>query len=585
MLSTMMNPNRTYENILSLPTNSSIYDFILSPNLDQYRDSSMWYSLLHFHLFNLSYKKEITVEQFLENFKIFLLQENFNETPEQATSPYIFNSTFAGYFTKLYEIISLEIFDTANESICKNFLYIFCFIYQMERNPFEENIRIVKMMQYLYNIFEDLSMKKERARFRNIYNLIISIIKKTMRKFNYPLKNENEEKFTLFEQTNYDCSDNASTSNNHISKNPTRDNSTFKEEEDDKSSLYLELYEKAPKDEDMDEQRDDSPVPAYINQTHNLHPPMEYLAKKLYDYNRKKLVTTSNMFHCNKVYVLISIGSTSIGVTNTGFYRDLVILPRNTNMQSISLNELSSWMSWKMGKYEMQPTKNTYDRKESGVLTYKCINTITKEVAFNATIHLWNGRYLLCNNLIKSIFRKHTNLCILHIFYQKILMCFGIVKRIDVTFLLIAFVDYVYNVFNTEQKIVRNVKNARFNPKGEVYNFSTEEVYYYNYDKTKMCTVQRKTNIKELIVNFINFIMELTLYSTGAQKMSSFPEHLFDEKYVFNINRPLGLLLEKNGYYSNFVLQMEMLKEKMQSDSVAYYVELLKVIHLTVNNN
>ena len=164
-------------------------------------------------------------------------------------------------------------------------------------------------------------------------------------------------------------------------------------------------------------------------------------------------------------------------------------------------------------------------------------------------------------------------------------MCFGIVKRIDVTFLLIAFVDYVYNVFNTEQKMVRNVKNARFNPKGEVYNFSTEEVYYYNYDKAKMCTVQRKTNIKELIVNFINFIMELTLYSTGAQKMSSFPEHLFEEKYVFNINRPLGLLLEKNGYYSNFVLQMEMLKEKMQSDSVAYYVELLKVIHLTVNNN
>ena len=406
-----------------------------------------------------------------------------------------------------------------------------------------------------------------------------------MRKFNYPLKNENEEKFTLFEQTNYDCSDNTSTLTNHISKNATRDNSTFKEEEDDKSSIYMELYDKAPKDEDIEAQRDDSPVPAYINQSHNLNPPMEYLAKKLYDYNRKKLVTTSNMFHCNKVYVLISIGSTSIGVTNTGFYRDLVILPRNTNMPSISLNELSSWMSWKMGKYEMQPTKNTYDRKERGVLTYKCVNTITKEIAFNATIHLWNGRYLLCNNLIKSIFRKHTNLCILHIFYQKILMCFGIVKRIDVTFLIIAFADYVYNVFNTDEKMIRNVKNANFNQKGEVYHFSTEEVYYYNYDKTKMCTVQRKTNIKELIVNFINFIMELTLYSTGAQKMSSFPDHLFDEKYVFNINRPLSLLLEQNGYYSNFVLQMEMLKEKMQSDSVAYYVELLKVIHLTVNNN
>ena len=66
---------------------------------------------------------------------------------------------------------------------------------------------------------------------------------------------------------------------------------------------------------------------------------------------------------------------------------------------------------------------------------------------------MYRDKLVFCNNMISQLFQEESICCYLHSFFLDILKHYGYANGSEVCFLIIAFCDYKFNIFNTQHPI------------------------------------------------------------------------------------------------------------------------------------
>lgn len=592
----------------SIIDTKSIYNLLLNQHFDFSDNKTIWFEIIQFYLCNLSYRKSINISLFLENFKFFLIQNSFSDYSSLNQSVMI-KRAFELYFSSFSHKILKRNFNSTTSDHYIQFLYIFSLILYLEYNPFNKNESLVEKLFNIYKEFQQ--MLKLNNNYKNIIQLTVLVIQKIIKKYIEIYEKDNS--FTLLESKSSKEKleiNNNSTFNilsqpkNHpdykilsnslqvISpfncKNEKNEKISSKDKKIDYKNETEQLSEKIispfnnklslvnSSSQNIEEEKsteEESPQPAgcYLPQKTNS---IGFIANKFYSYKRYHCIKLKSIFSSITFDSFIKIGSNSLKINFSDSNLDLLYLPKKPYPKIISLFDIEELFQKYFTNDEIISSKSSTDDKSNGLLLYHLINPDTKEIIQKFNIHVGKQKYLLCNNLMRKIFLFESNLAILHIFYQKIMLRLGLSNRFHLSLLIIAFSDYAYNIFDLHIKNIKEYMKPKYIWKSEKFEFEEEQCYYFNYNKEKLNALQLNVGLKELIVNFLDFVIQITLTSDNRKV---FPSHLFDDNYIFNIREPLCITKKCHQIYSNYIPIMEDIKNKMQSNYIAHYEEIMQL--------
>lgn len=594
--------NKISKTLSSIIDKTNIHYLLLDKHFDYSDNNSMWFEIIQFYLYNLSYRQNINLPSFLENFQFLLIQNSFSDYSSINQSIMI-KKSFELYFTTFCTKISKINFNSIKSENYIQFLYIFSLILYLEYNPFTKNELLIEKLFEIYQKFQ--KMLKLNNIYKNIIKLIVLVIQRVIRK--YIEINEKDNSFTLLESKNTNEKLEISNSTFNILSQP-KSNTDYKiisnslqlissfnfknqiEEKISSENKKIDYKDKCllennsfddnkislpnlHKEEKFVSNEEEIPQPAgcYISLKTNS---IGFIANKFYSYKRYHCIKLKSTFSSLKFDCFIRIGSNSLKLNFSDSKIDLLYLPKKSFPKTMTLFEIETLFERNFSKDQIILSKSSTDDKNRGLLQFHLVNLYTKEIIQYFNIHVGKQKFLLCNNLMRKIFLFESNLAILHIFYQKIMLRLGLTNRFHLSLLIIAFSDYAYNIFELHIKNIKEYSKPKYLWKSDKFVFEDEQCYYFNYNEEKLNDLQLNVGLKELIVNFLDFVIQLTL---AIDNSNVFPSHLFDDNYIFNIKEPLSIIQKYHKIYSNYTPVMEDIKNKMQSNYIAHYEEIMQL--------
>ena len=207
------------------------------------------------------------------------------------------------------------------------------------------------------------------------------------------------------------------------------------------------------------------------------------------------------------------------------------MIVHNGNSQNIYLQSKEEIRDW-LGKFIPNYYHLGYNEKEdtemnqSNIIFYDLLDYNLKLLT-HVNIYLYCNKFKTANDILKIVFSNSSNACLLHAFYRNILTRFGCYNGSEVCFLILAFLDDKYKVFNLDSDL-KKIKSIKY--KGNNIG-RPEEIYYWELSKENLGRFQNERNIFHIIISFAEFLQRI------FNLVSEVPQRLIDHKYLFNIKR------------------------------------------------
>ena len=301
----------------------------------------------------------------------------------------------------------------------------------------------------------------------------------------------------------------------------------------------------------------------------NIKTMLDHVSKEFYlKYSTIKFNIKS---YKDEKYHLKLIGSYSLStIKSKDSYIDYVFMPNSNDKTFLEKEEIIQWiLQFNKNDFCLLKDEDPTSNKEERVLDFNYFNFESKESvdkSLPVNIFLYRNKYIECNEMFEKIFKEEKHIIILHSFFYHILISSGLENGSEVCFLITAFLDLKYNIFDLNTKKI----GKAFVYKEKKKTISESEYYYYPLIEEKISQVENiKTSI--LIKQFNHFIISL------IEKNIDLPNRLLEGKYLFNIkffnNQKFE---EKKNLY-------EKLDEEIDKDKMTNYKDILNNIGLNIN--
>ena len=298
----------------------------------------------------------------------------------------------------------------------------------------------------------------------------------------------------------------------------------------------------------------------------------------------KKSMTTINIkdleqnFKDNK-YCLKCVGSYNLNsIKLEKSCIDLIFLPSDNNYIFISKTDLKNWIEEKnKNNIDILEEEKENDEDKKNFLFYCLKNKERNEKKKNVTIYIQRDKYLLSNKIIQEIFNEELN--ILHAFYYKFFLYFGLFNGYEVSLMIITFLDLKYEIYNHNKK----KENIFHTPNYHNNKLSSKKIFYYEYNENNLIKFKAKKNINSIIDNFNEFMITFINNHEAKKKKNNF---LYEKKNLFNIQFFFEQINEniKNNNKKNKIFETI---QKFLNDKEKIYIDYEKLYENLIceNNN
>ena len=200
---------------------------------------------------------------------------------------------------------------------------------------------------------------------------------------------------------------------------------------------------------------------------------------------------------------------------------------------------------------------NNFEEQPKDILFFSLYGEkIEKKKEVN--LYLYRDKLVFCNTMISQLFQEESICCYLHSFFLDILKHYGYANGSEVCFLIIAFCDYKFNIFNTQHPIEQIFHVYKGNK-----ILKEEKVYYYPFDNEQLKEVNQKDCIFDMIISFNQFILDLL-----DENIDKF-DRWTDKNYLFKISI-FFKLAKSNGMNSKKLFTS--VNEKLTSNTYYKYL-------------
>ena len=240
---------------------------------------------------------------------------------------------------------------------------------------------------------------------------------------------------------------------------------------------------------------------------------------------------------------------------------DLVLLPHIYDFDVKEPPEIIDWINHRNSdsKYKLcyEEAINNFEEKPKDILFFSLYGEkIEKKKEVN--LYLYRDKLVFCNTMISQLFQEESICCYLHSFFLDILKHYGYANGSEVCFLIIAFCDYKFNIFNTQHPIEQIFHVYKGNK-----ILKEEKVYYYPFDNEQLKEVNQKDCIFDMIISFNQFILDLL-----DENIDKF-DRWTDKNYLFKISI-FFKLAKSNGMNSKKLFTS--VNEKLTSNTYYKYL-------------
>ena len=240
---------------------------------------------------------------------------------------------------------------------------------------------------------------------------------------------------------------------------------------------------------------------------------------------------------------------------------DLVLLPHIYDFDVKEPPEIIDWINHRNSdsKYKLcyEEAINNFEEQSKDILFFSLYGEkIEKKKEVN--LYLYRDKLVFCNNMISQLFQEESICCYLHSFFLDILKHYGYANGSEVCFLIIAFCDYKFNIFNTQHPIEQIFHVYKGNK-----ILKEEKVYYYPFDNEQLKEVNQKDCIFDMIISFNQFILDLL-----DENIDKF-DRWTDKNYLFKISI-FFKLAKSNGMNSKKLFTS--VNEKLTSNTYYKYL-------------
>ena len=240
---------------------------------------------------------------------------------------------------------------------------------------------------------------------------------------------------------------------------------------------------------------------------------------------------------------------------------DLVLVPHIYDFDVKEPPEIIDWINHRNSdsKYKLcyEEAINNFEEQPKDILFFSLYGEkIEKKKEVN--LYLYRDKLVFCNTMISQLFQEESICCYLHSFFLDILKHYGYANGSEVCFLIIAFCDYKFNIFNTQHPIEQIFHVYKGNK-----ILKEEKVYYYPFDNEQLKEVNQKDCIFDMIISFNQFILDLL-----DENIDKF-DRWTDKKYLFKISI-FFKLAKSNGMNSKKLFTS--VNEKLTSNTYYKYL-------------
>ena len=240
---------------------------------------------------------------------------------------------------------------------------------------------------------------------------------------------------------------------------------------------------------------------------------------------------------------------------------DLVLVPHIYDFDVKEPPEIIDWINHRNSdsKYKLcyEEAINNFEEQPKDILFFSLYGEkIDKKKEVN--LYLYRDKLVFCNNMISQLFQEESICCYLHSFFLDILKHYGYANGSEVCFLIIAFCDYKFNIFNTQHPIEQIFHVYKGNK-----ILKEEKVYYYPFDNEQLKEVNQKDCIFDMIISFNQFILDLL-----DENIDKF-DRWTDKNYLFKISI-FFKLAKSNGMNSKKLFTS--VNEKLTSNTYYKYL-------------
>ena len=240
---------------------------------------------------------------------------------------------------------------------------------------------------------------------------------------------------------------------------------------------------------------------------------------------------------------------------------DLVLVPHIYDFDVKEPPEIIDWINHRNSdsKYKLcyEEAINNFEEQSKDILFFSLYGEkIEKKKEVN--LYLYRDKLVFCNTMISQLFQEESICCYLHSFFLDILKHYGYANGSEVCFLIIAFCDYKFNIFNTQHPIEQIFHVYKGNK-----ILKEEKVYYYPFDNEQLKEVNQKDCIFDMIISFNQFILDLL-----DENIDKF-DRWTDKKYLFKISI-FFKLAKSNGMNSKKLFTS--VNEKLTSNTYYKYL-------------
>ena len=240
---------------------------------------------------------------------------------------------------------------------------------------------------------------------------------------------------------------------------------------------------------------------------------------------------------------------------------DLVLVPHIYDFDVKEPPEIIDWINHRNSdsKYKLcyEEAINNFEEKPKDILFFSLYGEkIEKKKEVN--LYLYRDKLVFCNTMISQLFQEESICCYLHSFFLDILKHYGYANGSEVCFLIIAFCDYKFNIFNTQHPIEQIFHVYKGNK-----ILKEEKVYYYPFDNEQLKEVNQKDCIFDMIISFNQFILDLL-----DENIDKF-DRWTDKNYLFKISI-FFKLAKSNGMNSKKLFTS--VNEKLTSNTYYKYL-------------
>ena len=252
---------------------------------------------------------------------------------------------------------------------------------------------------------------------------------------------------------------------------------------------------------------------------------------------------------------------------------DLVLVPHIYDFDVKEPPEIIDWINHRNSdsKYKLcyEEAINNFEEQPKDILFFSLYGEkIEKKKEVN--LYLYRDKLVFCNNMISQLFQEESICCYLHSFFLDILKHYGYANGSEVCFLIIAFCDYKFNIFNTQHPIEQIFHVYKGNK-----ILKEEKVYYYPFDNEQLKEVNQKDCIFDMIISFNQFILDLL-----DENIDKF-DRWTDKKYLFKISI-FFKLAKSNGMNSKKLFTS--VNEKLTSNTYYKYLSYVELYTSIIKN-